>query len=45
LSAFPLSLPRVSQCPPPSGPMLALTRETSPCPLGLKLRTPAAARR
>ena len=26
LSAFPLSLPLVSQCPPPSGPMLALTR-------------------
>jgi hypothetical protein len=26
LSASPLSLPRVSQCPPPSGPMLALTR-------------------
>ena len=25
-SGFPLSLPRVSQCPPPSGPMLALTR-------------------
>jgi hypothetical protein len=45
LSAFPLSLSRVSQCPPPSGPMLALTRETSPCPLGLKPCTPAAARR
>ena len=26
LSAFPLSLPRASQCPPPSGPMLAHTR-------------------
>ena len=41
-SAFP---PPLTQCPPPSGLMLARTRETNPCPLGWKPCTPAAARR
>ena len=31
LVCFPAFSPLVSQCHPPSGPMLALTRETGPC--------------
>ena len=37
--------PALPQCPPPSGPTLAQTRETGPCKRCWSLCTPAAARR